>query len=53
MRGSQLVPLRHQARTVFENTRVVNDFDVFEIPYGEQTNSKPIKIDHVIEDREG
>ncbi|GEA94655.1 ribonuclease Z [Weissella viridescens] len=51
--GKSASALAYQARTIFENTRVVNDFDVFEIPYGEQTNSKPIKIDHVIEDQEG
>lgn len=36
--------LAYSAQSVFKNTRVVNDFDVYEIPMGKQDNSGPIKI---------
>ena len=42
--GKSANELAYQARTTFENTRVVNDFDVFDIPFGKQSNSKPIKL---------
>lgn len=42
--GKSANELAYQAQTVFKNTRVVNDFDVFEIPLAKQTNSKPIKL---------
>jgi len=42
--GKQANELAYQAQGIFENTRVVNDFDVFEIPMGVQSNSKPIKL---------
>ncbi|MDR3189697.1 MAG: ribonuclease Z [Lactobacillaceae bacterium] len=42
--GRQANELAYQAQSTFLNTRVVNDFDVFEIPMGPQTNSKPIKL---------
>lgn len=43
--GKSANVLAYQARDIFENTRVVNDFDVFEIPYGTQHNTQPIKLD--------
>lgn len=42
--GKTANELAYQAQEVFKNTRVVNDFDVFEIPFGQQNNSKPIKL---------
>lgn len=36
--------LAYSAQSIFKNTRVVNDFDVYEIPMGKQDNSGPIKI---------
>lgn len=36
--------LAYSAQPIFKNTRVVNDFDVYEIPMGQQDNSGPIKI---------
>ena len=50
--GKSANELAYQARTIFENTRVVNDFDVFEVPFGEQSNSKPIKLTPVDEDEQ-
>lgn len=42
--GRSANDLAYQARHIFKNTRVVNDFDVFDIPVGEQTNSRPVRI---------
>jgi len=42
--GKSANELAYQARTIFENTRVVNDFDVFDVNFGTQSNSKPIKL---------
>ena len=50
--GKSANELAYQARTIFENTRVVNDFDVFEVPFGEQSNSKPVKLTPVDEDEQ-
>lgn len=44
--GKSASELAYQARSVFKNTRVVNDFDVYEIPTGAQSNTQPIKLDH-------
>jgi ribonuclease Z len=51
--GKAANELAYQAQTVFPNTRVVNDFDVYEIPFGEQTNSKPIKLTPTDDDFSG
>lgn len=42
--GKAANELAYQARTIFPNTRVVNDFDVFDVPFGKQDNSKPLKL---------
>lgn len=42
--GKSANELAYQARTIFENTRVVNDFDVFDVNFGTQSNSKPVKL---------
>ncbi|MBM7617105.1 ribonuclease Z [Weissella uvarum] len=45
--GKSANNLAYQARDIFENTRVVNDFDIYDVPFGKQTNSRPIKLDQV------
>lgn len=42
--GRQANELAYTAQPVFANTRVVQDFDVYEIPMGPQNNGGPIKI---------
>lgn len=42
--GKAANELAYQARAIFPNTRVVNDFDVFDIPFGKQGNTKPVKL---------
>ncbi len=42
--GKAANELAYQARSTFENIRVVNDFDVYDVPFGEQTNSKPMTL---------
>ncbi|MCM0582299.1 ribonuclease Z [Weissella diestrammenae] len=45
--------LAYAAQTVFANTRVVQDFDVYDIPMGLQTNAGPIKlVEHVAQEDE-
>ncbi|MDR3240781.1 MAG: ribonuclease Z [Lactobacillaceae bacterium] len=52
--GRQANELAYTAQPIFKNTRVVNDFDVYEIPMGAQQNTPPIKITiDVAEEEEG
>lgn len=48
--GKSANNLAYQAQTIFPNSRVVNDLDVFEIPFGKQSNSRPVKLTPVEND---
>lgn len=42
--GRSANELAYQVRHIFKNTRVVNDFDVFDIPIGKQSNTRPLRF---------